>query len=143
MSKLAEKLKEFKMERGLTNGIIAQNVGTTETSVARFIKGSRTPVYPVFIKLLYYFDCSADYLLGADDIPTTEPLHDVLPFGARLRAIMQTQNIIQDTMIEEMEISSSALYKWLSGKSLPSTDSLLRIANYLECSVDYLIGRRR
>lgn len=143
MSKLFERLEELKIERGLTNQIIAQNTHTTETSIARFIKGTRAPIYETFIHLLYYFDCSADYLLGLDEIPPNEPLREVLPFDERLRTVLQERGVSQAQLHRTIGGSTSAIFKWLNGISLPSTDRLIAIAKCLDCSVDYLIGRRR
>ncbi len=143
MSNFSKRLNELKIERGLTNQIIAQNTNTTETSIARFLKGTRTPIYQTFINLLYYFDCSADYLLGLDEFPTSEPLHEALPFGQRLREMLAEHCVSQVKLHKTIGCSSSAIFKWLNGISLPSTDRLIAIAKCLDCSVDYLIGRRR
>jgi len=49
--------------------------------------------------------------------------------------------ISQEQLKRDLNVSSSVIYKWISGKSEPSTTSLIRLACYFECSVDYLIGR--
>lgn len=38
-------------------------------------------------------------------------------------------------------ISSGIISKWKSTGSLPNGESLIKIADYLDCSVDYLLGR--
>ena len=143
MSHFVERLKELVLEHNLRGYTLAQAIGVAPTSVSRFLLGKRMPNYNTFINILYLFNCSADYLLGLEEFHTSEPLHEVLPFGSQLRSLMKKQKITQQKIIEDLSLSSNAVYKWLSGKSLPSPDSLIRIAEYLDCSVDYLIGRRR
>ena len=143
MSKLSERLNELVEESKKTLTEIEKSTGVLHSNLSEFLSDKHTPSYENFVALLYLFNCSADYLLGKDELHTDEPLHEVLPFGPRLRAVMKEQGISQGYMIKTMPLSSSALYKWLSGQSMPSTDSLLRIADFLDCSVDYLIGRRR
>lgn len=81
--------------------------------------------------------------MGLTDIPTEEPLHPVLPFGERLRGLLKAQRISQAKLIRDLPVSSAVPFKWLSGKNFPSMESLVRLAEYLDCSVDYLIGRVR
>ena len=143
MSKVSERLVELILERNLTSKKTAELLQIKHANMNRFLRGDRTPNFDSFVKMLYFFNCSADYLLGLKDIPTDEPLHSVLPFQERLRTVMKECNISQNKMIKEMPLSSGTLYKWISGKSKPNADSLVRIAAFLECSVDYLIGRVR
>ena len=42
---------------------------------------------------------------------------------------------------DKIGVSSGVITKWKSEHSLPNGESLLRIADYLDCSVDYLLGR--
>ena len=42
---------------------------------------------------------------------------------------------------DKIGVSSGVITKWKNEHSLPNGESLLRIADYLDCSVDYLLGR--
>ena len=42
---------------------------------------------------------------------------------------------------QEIGISSGVLTKWKTEQTLPNGENLLKIANYLDCSIDYLLGR--
>ena len=143
MSNLSHRLKEFIEERGLTQKEVELATGIKRSNISEFLSETHTPSFKNFVALLYYFNCSADYLLGLVDIPTDQPLHEVPPFGKRLRAILEERGLAQATVMDDLHISTSVMYKWLSGKSEPCTDSLIRLSTYLECSVDYLIGRVR
>jgi transcriptional regulator with XRE-family HTH domain len=122
---------------------LATAIKVERSNVSEFLSGKHLPSFEAFVSLLYFFNCSADYLLGLTDMHTEEPLHEVPPFGERLRALLKAQKISQAQLIRELPISSAVPYKWLSGKNFPSVESLIRLAEYLDCSVDYLIGRVR
>lgn len=143
MSKLIERLKELMEEQNFTPKKMAELLGVSHSNMNRFLRGERTPNFRTFVNILYIFNCSAEYLLGKTDLPVSEPLHPVLPFHERLRAVMQEFGVSQTRMIREMPLSANALYKWLSGRAQPTPDSLIRLAKYLDCSIDYLIGRIR
>lgn len=130
-------------ERSVDQSTLANAIHIERSNISEFLSGKHAPSFEAFVSLLYYFNCSADYLLGLTDIHTEEPLHEVLPFGQRLRALLKAQKISQAQLIRELPVSSAVPYKWLSGKNYPSIESLVRLAEYLDCSVDYLIGRVR
>lgn len=44
-------------------------------------------------------------------------------------------------MFESCGLSKGTLYSMQSGGSMPKSDNHARIADYLDCSVDYLLGR--
>lgn len=143
MSKLSETLKDCMIEAGYNETSLADISGIYKSHISEYLSGKHLPVYSHFIKLLYTFNCSADYLLGLKDIHPEEPLHPALPFGERLRFILKSRNLSQKKLCEQLKLSTGALYKWLSGKNNPSVESLIRLAEFFDCSVDYLIGRVR
>lgn len=141
MSKLSERLQEYMSERNLTQSALAKLTGIERSNISEYLSQKHCPSYANLVTLLSFFDCSADYLLGLKDIPTEQPFHPVGDFGKRLRMIMQERTVSQYRMVLDLPVSSSVLYKWLHGISFPNADNLIRIAEYLECSVDYLLGR--
>lgn len=141
MSKLPERLKEYMQERNVTQSALAKNTGIERSNISEYLSGKHVPSYSNFIALLYFFDCSADYLLGITDLPCEQPLHEVQNFGQRLRKVMFEQKISQYRLVLDLPVSSSVLYKWLHGQSFPNADNLMRLSSYLDCSVDYLLGR--
>ena len=143
MSKLPERLKEYMEERGLTQLALSKATDIYNTNISDFLAGIHLPSYENFIRLLYFFDCSADYLLGLVDLPTEEKLYPVPPFHTRLRWLLKEHGISQGKLQKTLPVSSSGLYGWLSGKQLPTLPSLIRLAEYFNCSVDLLIGRVR
>lgn len=128
-------------ERGVDQSRLGKETNIERSNISEFLSEKHMPSFENFVSLLYYFNCSADYLLGRTDIHTEEPLHPLPPFGERLREVLKIHGVSQSKLIRELPVSASALYNWVSGKSLPTVDSLIRLANYLDCTVDFLIGR--
>lgn len=59
----------------------------------------------------------------------------------RIKEQANNKNIILKTMLAECGLSKNTLSSMLSGGSTPKSENLAKIADYLDCSVDYLLGR--
>lgn len=59
----------------------------------------------------------------------------------RIKELLAVEKISQYALAKRTGISQSAISNWLSGKKEPSIDSLWRVADYFDVTVDYLIGR--
>ena len=143
MSKFSKRLKEYMQEKGLSQVALAEKTGISHTNISDFLADIHLPSYENFLRLLYEFNCSADYLVGLDELHTDEPLYPALPFHERLRFLLKERGISQGKLQRELPVSSSGLYGWISGKRKPALPSLVLLCEYLDCSLDFLIGRRR
>lgn len=59
----------------------------------------------------------------------------------RIKSTAKLKNISIKDMLEACGLSKNALSSMLSGGSTPKSENLAKIADYLDCSVDYLLGR--
>ena len=91
--------------------------------------------------MIDFFGVSADVLLGLAEYCEAQAFLPVPPFGDRLRKVMQETHTTQYGIEKELRISGGTMYAWLTNKSVPTVDSLVRLAKYLDCSIDYLLGR--
>ena len=140
--KLSENLKELMSERNLNQTALAEAMGTCSSKMSSYVTGKRAPNYDTFIALISFFNCSADFLLGLKDYPCEEAEYKpVRPFGERLREVLQITGMSQYAFIKQSKISWGVFYNWLAGKSKPSVDNLIKLANYFDCSVDFILGR--
>ncbi len=60
----------------------------------------------------------------------------------RIKDLMNEERISQAELARSVGISQSAVCNWLNGKKEPSIDSLWRLADFFDVSVDYIIGRK-
>lgn len=55
--------------------------------------------------------------------------------------ILNERSIPRKDLCQAVNVSNGNLSDWKSGRCLPSADVLMRMADYLDTSVDYLLGR--
>lgn len=58
----------------------------------------------------------------------------------RLRQLRDNANLKGDELGEILGISKTAISKWENGAVFPSRKNLIKIANYFNVTIDYLIG---
>lgn len=59
----------------------------------------------------------------------------------RIKEIRKEQGLNQNKVAEFLNISPGNLCDWEKGRTEPSIDFLIKLADLFNCSVDYLIGR--
>ena len=62
-------------------------------------------------------------------------------FGERLREVRQIRDITQEQLAEMADISRVMVGRYETTDQLPALDTLVRIADALGISTDYLLGR--
>ena len=67
MAEFKERLKELRLERGLTQTELANKTKISQAGIAKWETGDRTPNLEYLIVLAKFFGVSADYLLGLED----------------------------------------------------------------------------
>lgn len=61
--------------------------------------------------------------------------------AATIKNRAKSQGVSIGTMLEKCEMSKNALSSMQSGGFMPRLENICKIADYLNCSVDYLLGR--
>ena len=59
----------------------------------------------------------------------------------RIKELARTKNMQIGKLLEDCELSKNALSSMKSGGFMPRLENLIKIADKLNCSVDYLLGR--
>ncbi len=62
-------------------------------------------------------------------------------FAERLSELMLCNNISADRLSEILGVSSTTIRYWKNGQRAIVLSKLLSIANYFDCSLEYLIGK--
>lgn len=66
-NKFAERLKELRENKNLTQLSLAKELNISDACINRWEKGLRTPNIDSIIILCAYFGCTADYIIGLED----------------------------------------------------------------------------
>ena len=59
----------------------------------------------------------------------------------RIVALLEEKDIVPAKMMKELGFSNGLFSQWKSGLQNPSAEKVFKIADYLGCSTDYLLGR--
>lgn len=137
MSVFAEQLKTLRKINGLTQKELAEKLKIKQNSYSDWENGKSEPNIEMLVRIADYFDVSLDYLMGGKMKNITEE------FSLCLKKIRMKRKLSQKQIAEELKISQQQYSKWEGGISTPNAETLVRLADYFDVSVDYLLGRKR
>ena len=60
--------------------------------------------------------------------------------GGRLETLMKAKGMTQTRLAEKLGVSNAAVWNFINGACFPNIGTLVKIANALDCSSDYLLG---
>ncbi len=67
MKEFAERLKDLRLEKGLSQRELAKSVNISHVAIARWESASRVPNAEAVVTLAKFFGVTTDYLLGLTD----------------------------------------------------------------------------
>ena len=67
-----ERLKELRTNKGITQTVLATEIGVTKQTVSYYERGENLPDVEILNAIANYFEVSADYLLGRTACKTTD-----------------------------------------------------------------------
>ncbi len=121
--------------------VLAEKLGLSDSSVIyRWLKGSLGLLLPTAVGIADFFDCSLDYLFGRSEIYNGN-FKECPAFDIQFRKVLKEQNISQNKLTKDKVISRGGLNSWLNKKQIPHIESIIKLADYLRVSMDYLVGR--
>lgn len=141
MSKFPERLKELMEERGLRSEQLAREAGIAGSSIRSWLRGASVPTYRSAVKLCDHFRCSLDYLVGNSDLDREIEPRELPPFYPQLRKVMNEMGVTRFRITSETQIKDAFFTNWSHGEE-PLLVTLCVLADFLNVSLDYLIGRR-
>ena len=59
----------------------------------------------------------------------------------RLKELRIERGYTQKELAEGIQTTADSIYSWEKGRSEPSIETLAKLADFFECSIDYLMGR--
>lgn len=62
-------------------------------------------------------------------------------FPDRLNALLDERNVNAAKLSKEAEITERLIGYWRKGEKQPTMDNLIKLADYFNVSIDYLVGR--
>lgn len=137
---IGERLKELMQDNEIKSDELAKKLNVNGSAVRKWLLYDKSIYLSTLIKIADYFKCSIDYLIGRSDIFLSFIPQETPPFIENLYIILKQKNISTYKLDKETSIHHSHLYRWRKGAE-PLLDSLIILAEYLDISIDYLVGR--
>ncbi len=141
LSKLPKRLKELMEEAEISTPALAQKINLDHSEISKFLRGDRLPSTTTLVTLADYFNCTTDYLIGLSDDLDERTFKQRPPFNEQLSFLLKYFNISKYRLEKETKLAEEVVNRWHKGKYEPNIESLIRIANALNCSVDFVLGR--
>lgn len=139
--KISERIKELMEENNLSSYKLEKKIGVDSARIRGWTQKNRSLRISALILLADYFKCSLEYLVGRIDNEDGEFISKPCPpFMPRFEALLKERKIKIYHLTENSRITDKHIYIWRRG-SEPSLSSLLAIADYLKCTLDFLVGR--
>ena len=140
VSNFAERLLELMDENDLNAPKLCTLIGCADTSINRYKRGD-LPSLNILIRIADYFQCTTDFLLGLTDESISKKFLPVPPFSERLQFLLKHFEITAYRLQKMTGIGETTIRDWKKGVNGPALDSIILIAQKLECSVEFVIGR--
>ena len=138
----ADRLAELMAEHALTTVSLGAALGVSDETVRRWRQGERSILLPQLVRLADYFHCSFDFLAGRTETYLDYRPQAMPPFFDQLRAVMAEKGATRYALVKALPIYDSYFTNWKHGKS-PNLLTLILLADYLDVTVDHLVGRDR
>ena len=129
MATAAERIKQLRKKKGISQSELAELIGVKNNTVSTWERGTRKPDFEALNLLSNYFEVSFEYILGSSDkeearvVPTQDEL-DELALSA-----------LADELYDNVK-----KYCMLSNKSQKMIDALINATYQLENRCDELKG---
>lgn len=142
MSGFSDKFNELIKDNNTNIEEISKFLGlNNNTKVYAWLKEKNTPRFKTIVKLADFFTCSLDYLLGrTENFKTIKP-KELPDFNIHFKKVLKECKSSQYKLLKNDIVSKGHLNSWLNKKIVPSTENIIKLADYLNISIDYLVGR--
>ena len=137
----SERLKDLMAESQINATQLNSALKCGNATTNHYLSGKILPSTEMVIKLADYFSCTCDYLLGLESENYANLFKACPPFNERLKELCIIHRITRYRLQKITNIPESVLRYWAKGKTTPSIVNIVKIAEALQCSVDYVLGR--
>ena len=138
--KIGDRIKELRVKHGLTQKDIAALLDVSPSTVGMYEQNRREPDANTLVKISERFNVSTDYLLGTPEKKELSSSSLAAGFGMLMRQVREEKGITVEKMAVDLGMPTTLLIG-IEAKSVPpSLNAAIKIADYLEVSIDYLLG---
>lgn len=140
LSDFSETLSELMDERKLTTEALGAAIGISGASVRYWKERKQKLNLSNALKLADFFECSLEFLMGRTDVRLGYTQQSRPAFYDSLMRVMKEQGKSRYRIMKDTSFSSGCFSQWKSGSD-PLMETVINLADYLNCTLDYLVGR--
>lgn len=133
---IAMRIKSTAKEKGVLLKTMLEEVGLGPNTISHMHHGMM-PSVDTIARIADSLGCSVDYLLGRNNTPV---VYSAEVLSDRIKALARKRGVMLKDVLSACDLNINSLSQMSDKKGL-SSFSLAKIADYLDCSVDYLLGR--
>lgn len=142
LSKFAENLIELMSDNNnISTKELAAKLEISAPTITHYRLAQHSPNIKNLVLLADYFNCSTDFLLGLETENTSLKFKTCPPFSKQIVFLTKYFKHTFYSFYRAVKIPESTFFEWKNGSSVPTLDSVLKIAKYFECRVDFVLGR--
>ncbi len=139
MNEFQERLQELLIENNLSRLQLSKIIGISFETLNGYFNKSFYPELSIAIKLINYFKCSLNYLMGLSEEYICND-KNTLSFIETVKKLLKENNISIQKLMSDLNMGETNFYRWQRGNNKPAMSSLIAIAKYFDVSIDYLVG---
>ncbi|MCL2555910.1 MAG: transcriptional regulator [Firmicutes bacterium] len=140
LSDFVDSLQELMLEKGVKPIEIHNATKISLSVIYDWFKKKRIPNLNSLIAVSNYFECSIDYLCGRTEHNFFRKSNNLSTFSKRFRLLIEKKKVTRRKLSAEVNLSMGCIQRFLADTGKPLFYSLIRLADYFECSIDYLVG---
>ena len=106
------------------------------------LKGNRKNIWSVSVIEAWPLPNKSANIAISTATKETEAL-DMSDFAERLKLLRESRQISQARLAELLEIDPRSYNRWERGGNIPHLDTIIKIADILQVTLDELVGRKR
>lgn len=134
-------LNELLSDNGFNATSLGRAMGVNVFVVHKWLKQVKDVKLKSLIKIADYFGCSLEYLCGKSDVLLSYEPQPLPPFGEWIKIVLHSCGKTSYRLLTDTHISPSQYNGWLHG-AIPMLTTLEVISEYLNVSLDYVVGRQ-
>lgn len=140
-----KRIVELRKQHGWTQEKLAKDLGISRSALSLYEIEKREPDIETLKELAFLFEVPVGYILGNEQkkfnsmytMDTQEFIHN---FKIRICNLMDEQKISENEFIKKTNFNKDESDAYLYGNKMPSIENLVKIAQVLNVSVDYLLN---
>ena len=139
-SYFSNRLKELMYENNLNTVQLAKATEISNSRISDWLNHNISPYLSSLVKLSDYFSCSIDFLAGRTEEPTLNLSKEQSTFAIRLKILIEKNKVSNYKIAKDLGFQRNLISKWLLGGGTVLLN-LIKLADYFDCTIDFLVGR--